>query len=166
MQEIWKHIPEYEGLYEVSNLGRIRSLLNTKTTFLKGRDDTNGYLKVALFKNLIRREMKIHRLAAMAFIPNPENKPQVNHINGIKSDNRIENLEWCSQSENSIHAYKKGLQVSRRGKDNNKTKLTEAQVLDIRGKFLHISSYKLAVIYDVYATTIQSIRRRRTWKHI
>lgn len=113
--EIWKDIDGYEGRYQVSNMGNVRSLYyhNTKgivrVKCLKPATDKKGYLRCALSKSNKLVTYKIHRLVATAFIPNPENLPQVNHINGDKSDNRIGNLEWCNNSQNQIHAYKNGL---------------------------------------------------------
>lgn len=111
MNEIWKDIKGYEGLYQASNLGRVRS----KKTILKPYKNTFGYLIVYLSKNNIRKNCRVHRLVAKTFIPNPENKPQVNHINGIKTDNRVENLEWCTNGENEKHAYKLGLKTINKG---------------------------------------------------
>jgi hypothetical protein len=102
--EIWKPIKDYEGLYEVSNLGRVKSLNYNRTKkegMLKLFEDKDGYLMVNLSKDKITYQFKIHRLVAETFIPNPENKPCVDHINTIKNDNRVENLRWVSCKENS-----------------------------------------------------------------
>ena len=102
--EIWKPIPGAEG-YEVSNLGNVRNA--NKTTHL-ALSILNGYYKVCLGKY---GTYLVHRLVAQTFIPNPKDKPQVNHINGNKRDNRAENLEWVTASENTQHAVKTGLKV-------------------------------------------------------
>lgn len=120
--EVWKDINEYEGLYQVSNLGRIKSLKrNTaREKIMKPKENRDGYFIVNLCKNGNITTKKIHRLVAENFIPNPENKYSVNHINGIKKDNRIENLEWATASEQAKHAVKTGLW---KWDDNRKIKL-------------------------------------------
>lgn len=123
MNEVWKDVIGYEGLYQVSNLGRIKSFRDKdgiKERILKYRkiglkSTTNKYMGVSLGKN---NDRYVHRLVAEAFIDNPENKKFVNHINGIKHDNRIENLKWCTKSENAIHAINTGLVNRGFGKDN------------------------------------------------
>jgi hypothetical protein len=117
MEEIWKDIPEYEGMYQISNLGNVKSqhynhmsgqkpgkLL--KVTLMK-----NGYVSLGLRMCDTNKTHLLHRLIAEAFIPNPDNKPNINHINAIRNDNCIENLEWCTQSENILHAFKMGTKV-------------------------------------------------------
>lgn len=113
--EIWRKIEGFES-YEVSNMGRVRSLdrVSCSGHKLTGKvliptQNQYGYLIVSLYKNGTRYIKRVHRLVSVAFIPNPEGKPQVNHIDGDKTNNRIENLEWCTNSENQIHAYKMGL---------------------------------------------------------
>ena len=103
-EEVWKSIRDYEGLYEVSNLGRIKSLNYRKTgkeKILKNIECENGYLIINLAKFGKYKTFKVHRLVAEAFIPNPENKPCVDHINTIREDNRVENLRWVTKEENN-----------------------------------------------------------------
>jgi hypothetical protein len=105
--EIWVPIQGYEGLYEISNMGRVKSLNYNRQgieQLLLPTSDKNGYLKVTLYKNKGSRK-SIHRLVAFAFIPNPENKPQVNHIWGKVDDNRASQLEWSTGSENMKHSF-------------------------------------------------------------
>lgn len=123
MDEIWKDIQGYEGLYKVSNMGRVKSLERTRNMNLPGRErgapvperilvpqkKKAGYLGVTLSKDGRIKNFRIHCLVAQAFLPNPYNKPQVNHINGIKWDNRFSNIEWATGSENQRHALMLGL---------------------------------------------------------
>lgn len=98
--EIWKDIKGYEGLYQVSSEGRVKSLKYGKEKILKSGKNSGGYLKVQLCKEGKIRHYLVHKLVAQAFIPNPNNKPFIDHINTIKTDNRVENLRWCTQKEN------------------------------------------------------------------
>ncbi|MDN6735933.1 MAG: NUMOD4 motif-containing HNH endonuclease [Tetragenococcus koreensis] len=121
MEEIWKNIPGYEGIYEASNLGRIRTHKN-KITFtekhgrrrwkqriLKQKTDKNGYKRVELWKDGQHKTRIVHQLVAITFLPNRENKPLINHKDCNPSNNHIDNLEWATYSENLIHAYVNGL---------------------------------------------------------
>lgn len=116
--EIWKDIKDSNGAYQVSNLGRIRSktryvknsgsysgVSKKSGIFLKQTTTKKGYKRLGLVFSGKRKSFQVHRIVALHFIPNPENKPQVNHINSIKTDNRVENLEWVNNSENIQHAY-------------------------------------------------------------
>ena len=117
--EVWKDIPNYEGYYQISNLGRIKSVArkvkyqnsyrNVKEKLKKTFIGKQGYERVELSKNGKIKKYNVHRIVANVFISNPLNKETVNHINGIKTDNRVENLEWATRSENELHAYKIGL---------------------------------------------------------
>lgn len=100
--EIFKDIEGYEGLYRISSWGRVFSIENSK--FLNPTLTEKGYSRVDLFDaDNKRKHHKVHRLVAMAFIPNPECKPQVNHLDGNKQNNSVTNLEWCTDEENKIH---------------------------------------------------------------
>ena len=110
MKEEWRDIKGYEGLYQVSNFGRVKSLNYARQHYEKEKalqTKPNGYVKVDLRHCGELSSRNVHRLVAEAFIPNPEGKTDVNHINGNKLDNRVENLEWCTRAENMLHCKEK-----------------------------------------------------------
>jgi hypothetical protein len=138
MKEKWVTIENYEGYYEISNLGNVKSLEKTitdilgrktlyKEKLLKSRIDKKGYIEVTLTKDKFRKHFKVHRLVALHFIGNKYNKPQVNHISGVKSDNSIKNLEWVTGSENCKHAYKMGLNTNLKNKAIRSSKIVECE---------------------------------------
>ena len=109
MKEIWKDIKEYEGIYQVSNMGNVR---RKKDNYIfKINKNSRGYRIITLTKNKKEYNLSVHRLVANTFIPNPDNLPQVNHIDGNKMNNKVDNLEWCTQSYNMIHAFKNKLEI-------------------------------------------------------
>lgn len=141
MIEIWKDIKGYEGKYQVSNLGNVKSLLdkqlNKREKILKPSFNDKGYLRVYLSKESKKATKTIHRLVAETFIPNLENKKTVNHIDGNKTNNRVDNLEWLSNTENQRHAWELGLKKGLKGDKNpmygknlsNETKLKISETL-------------------------------------
>lgn len=100
MEEIWKDIVGYEGLYQVSNLGNVRSVKRKVKLLRHGQDKERGYKNVILYRNGTRKMWLVHRLVAIAFVNNPENKPQIDHIDGNPSNNVVTNLRWCTVKEN------------------------------------------------------------------
>ena len=174
MKEIWKDIKGYEGSYQVSNLGRVKSLSReiyfsnrdyinlTKEIILKPGNNGKGYLCVSFSKNNRQKSFRVHRLVAKAFIPNLKNKPQVNHKDGDKKNNCIENLEWCDNYENFQHALKNNLIAS--GVRAGMSKLTKRQVLEI---CKDSRSFRvLGKIYGVNSSNISDIKNRKSWKRI
>lgn len=120
--EIWKDVKDFEGLYQISNTGKVRSLKrnNTNGKILKSAFNYKGYEVVYFSKNNKKYVRKIHRLVAESFIPNLNHKEQVNHIDGNKANNNVDNLEWCTCRENIIHAYRNNLFEKQRNSHKNK----------------------------------------------
>ncbi|MCL1654247.1 NUMOD4 motif-containing HNH endonuclease [Elizabethkingia miricola] len=177
--EIWKPVVGYEGSYEISNLGRVRSLdrivmRGLSKMPIKGCNITVftnhcGYRKASLAKVKEGKKSKkayfIHRLIANAFIPNPQNKPFVNHIDGVKLNNSIENLEWVNGSENIQHAYNTGLKEAKKGVNSQNSKFSELQIKEIRENFIKgEDTYKsVAEKYKVNRCTISRIIQNKTY---
>lgn len=117
IEEIWRDVKDYEGLYQVSNLGRAKRLKGRYMRcdkILKGHEDEFGYIRLHLSKNSKTKSSKLHRLVAKAFIPNPENKPQVNHIDENKTNNIVSNLEWVTAKENVNHGTRTNRAIKKR----------------------------------------------------
>jgi hypothetical protein len=174
--EMWKPIKGYIGLYEVSNLGRVKSLsreyTNSKGERRKVKESIrtlvlmNGYLKITIYKGIKPKDFRVHRLVAEAFKRNLKNKPYVNHKNGIKTDNRAINLEWCTAKENSAHAHKYGL-AKNVGENHNKALLTISQVIEICELLDgEVPVSKIASKFKVNNYVIHGVRLGKTWNHL
>lgn len=163
MLEIWKDIPGYEDYYQVSNLGNVKSLRKNKimSPCIAGR----GYNHLFLYKDKKASGFLVHRLVLLAFIG--YSNLVVNHKNGIKTDNRLENLEYCTYSENEQHAYKTGLKTNV-GENHSQSKLTENDVLEIRSLCLNgnLNQTEIAKMFNTNRRHVSSIKNRRIWKHI
>ena len=135
--------------------------------FLKNQKAKDGYLAVGLYNENGFKRKPVHRLVAEAFIPNVDNKPQVNHINGVKTDNRVENLEWCTEYENLKHAVETGLR-DLRGERNGNHKLNESEVIQIKRMLEKgdVQVCKIAEMYKVLPSAISKIKVGRTWRHL
>lgn len=167
MQEIWKDVAGYEGLYQVSNLGNVKSLSyrNTnKPKLLKKIKLSIGYETVSLAKDKVSKVFYIHRLVANAFIKNNNDLPTVNHIDGIKTNNIISNLEWMSFSDNNKHAHSTGLNIVKKGEEHHKSKLKKVDVMFIFNSKLSLRV--LAKKYNVSKTSIQDIKNGKNWSHL
>lgn len=164
--EKWKQIKGYEGLYKVSNTGKIK---DRKGNLMKERDNGNGYSYACLWKNGKDKYIGVHRLVAIAFIKNPLNKKCVNHIDANKKNNNVFNLEWCTVQENCKHTIKVG--HSTKGIKNPMAKLTEREVAEIRKKYFYFppnkgNSKQLSKEYRVSQGTIVNIGKNYRWKHV
>lgn len=156
MTEIWKDIKGYEGKYQVSNLGNVRSLNYNHTSELKllKFGYARGYSRVTLWDNGLCRDYSVHRLVAQTFIPNPNNYPYVNHKNEIKDDNRVENLEWCTERYNILY-----------GTCTQKIKINQPNRIEVRiddilfpsmsaaAKYLGVQPASLSVTFNCGRTT-------------
>lgn len=167
MEENWKIVEEC-SYYLISNMGNVKKIKNLNNMKAYDRE---GYVRIDLYDSRDKKYLKrsVHRLVAEAFIPNPLNKPQVNHIDGDKKNNRVENLEWCTQSENMKHAFKTGLCVPNplKGEDRHNSKMTEEKVILLRemydsGEFL---LKELAEEFNISISVAWKIAKRNTWKH-
>ena len=176
----WLPVKDYEGIYEVSNTGDLRSKdRKVKTWFgvrtcggkpVCGEVNRDGYRRVHMSEAKTGKKDRVylHRLVASAFIENPLNKPCINHKDGNKLNNSVDNLEWVTHQENVIHEYATGLCKGPRGELCGTHKLTEKQVVTIRNCWTEgvLLQKELAKMFDVSRECISSIVHKRNWKHI
>ena len=173
--EVWKDIKGYEGYYQISNFGRVKRLatkVSGKLGSIRSLPERmitprkqNDYLCVAL-QNNNRVNIRIHRLVAIHFIPNTKNRLEINHIDGDKKNNNVDNLEWCTRKENVNHAHKIGLVKKRLGEQANFSKLTEKQVIEIKYNTKSMTLKKISLIYGVSPDCIWRIKAGKNWKHV
>lgn len=176
-QEIWKDVIGYEGWYQVSSLGNVRSL----PRMVRGRfnnsmrkpgktlgihPNSKGYATVSLGHGRGNsKSIKLHRLVLTHFKSNPHNYPEINHIDGNKLNNRVENLEWCNRKQNIAHAVKNELMYTRRGSECSR-KLTEAQAQFIKDNRGIIPKRELMERFNIKYATVTSIQCGYSWKHL
>ncbi len=174
MGEIWKQIVGYEGCYEISSLGSVKSMervvingvrnKSIKSRILKQWATPTGYIYVTLSKNGVRKNEIVHILAATAFIDNPDKKPQVNHIDGVKSNNRICNLEWNTAKENCDHKINV-LKKHNKGDSHPSSKLNSLEVESIRK--MYTDGVRQSIISEKYSIAknhVSDIVNYRKWK--
>lgn len=170
--EIWRPIVGYEGLYEISNLARIKSLSKAGSPgeqFLKlgAKDLSTGYSNVQITKSSKPLTKRIHRLVAEAFLVKPEGLHCVNHKDGVKANNLLENLEWVTYSENVKHAYRLGLSKPPIGEIQGNSKLKTVQVLEIIELMKEgVSNKDIASKYQIGSVNISRIRNGKRWAHM
>ena len=178
--EKWKDIEDYEGRYQISNLGRVKSLkrktfryIRESSIIMKPLKGDGRYFQISLWKNGKDKKMYIHRLVGIYFIPNPDNKPQVNHTDGNRLNNHVKNLEWSTGSENIKHAFDTGLiteehirnmslkssKISRKFSDHD---IYQIFALYKKG----FSKAHIARTYNAGETTIRNILSKITYKHV
>lgn len=177
-EEIFKPVKGYDGLYEISNHGKVKSLPKIwgtrrvigkkgETELMAAKVD-NGYPRVVLSKNSITKSFSVHRLVAEAFVENPNNYPIVNHINSIRDDNYYENLEWTTYKGNAIHAFQNGNRKGQLGEANPQSKYKDRDIKII--KKLHLDGYysqnEIAEMFEDRQGNISRIVNGQRWKHI
>ena len=183
MKEIWKKIvyKNVPPIYEVSNLGRIRRIaheLNTKNQFgefptkrkekyMHFTNNSNGYPMFTPQRDKEKQAHVVHRIVATAFIPNPENKPCVNHKDFDRTNNHLSNLEWVTYRENTLHATQNGVLVSYKGRESNLAKYTEKQVREVYNLCKSgLSQSKAGAVVGMPRPTVASIMQKVSWRHI
>lgn len=167
MVEVFKDIPGFPE-YQASNLGNIKSLKVTQgktSRILKPSNNGRGYRQVVLSINKKAKTMKVHRLVMFAF--NGVSELMVNHINGIRHDNRLENLEYCDNSYNQIHSVRIGNHSTKHGENSHYSTITEETALSIKSLLSkNVNSKEIEILFGVSKYIISKIKTGKTWKHL
>lgn len=174
--ETWKSITGYER-YQISSFGRVKSLEKqdkcpnggefVRREMIMKLSTSNGYKRVGLLKNGKYKHFFVHRLVAQEFIPNPLGKIYVNHIDSVRDNNRVENLEWCTQKENVIHSHKMGRHPKRLGKDHPNSTLTKEQAIEIKKLISEgLMPTPISKIIGVNVGIIYNIKAGKSWKYV
>jgi hypothetical protein len=168
--EVWKQIPGFED-YSVSTWGRVRREtpgINTYAGKILKPGKARNYLYVIIYSSGKTKRFTIHRLVAENFLPNPDDKPQVDHIDNNKENNNVVNLKWATALENTGRSWKEGSHEKLKGSGNGNSKLTEKQVLEIKVLLEHgiLMDKQIAKIYNVGAPRISKIKNGMNWKHL
>lgn len=161
-EEIWRDIDGYDGKYQVSNFGRVKSFKYCREGRLLKASLKSGYPFVQFGKR--GKQVCIHRLVAKAFIPNPDSKPEVNHIDGNPLNNHVDNLEWCTRAENQRHAFATGLQIAVQGEDVHNAKLKNTDAQYIRDNPDGLTVKALAAKFAVSESTIAEIQLGKRYR--
>ena len=175
MKERWLDVLNFEGLYQVSNLGNVRSLQKSKkhskkdSILLRPNKTRYGYNHVVLTKGDKKCDFLVHRLVAAAFIQNPENKPCVNHKDSDKTNNNVNNLEWCTHKENIRHAIDSNRMdwtKAKRGSEHGMAILNEEKVLAIKRALKFKTIKEVSIIFDISYNLTYMIAKEKNWKHV
>lgn len=174
----WEIVPLTEGCFSCTPEGIVRGndryinhplvgRKHVREKILKHQVDPYGYHLVSISMNGVRKKTFVHRIVALTFIPNPQQKPFINHKDGNKSNNSVDNLEWCTHSENTLHAFANGLMVAKKGEKNHSAKLSDKQVEEIKKLLLQgKTQYSIAKKFSVHKVTIFDIKHGKTWAHL
>lgn len=166
-KEEWRWVVGYEGLYMVSDLGNVMSMKDergsTPMTILKQGACNSGYLHVTLHKDGHGKTVMVHRLVATAFLPNPDNKTQVNHKDGNRKNNHLSNLEWVTCSENILHSFRV-LGRDTKGRKKTSKKLTKEQIIEIY--LSEENGQEVAKRFNISDTMVYNIRNGKCWSEI
>jgi hypothetical protein len=157
-KEQWIDIKGYEGIYQVSNTGKVKSLIGNKIKIRKPKLDNKGYYQINLHKNNKSKTFRLHRLVAESFIPNTSSKPFVNHKNFIKTDNSIDNLEWSTPLENTRHYIYNGEKNRKRPYENKTYERVKFSMDDLNEMHkLYLSGFTLSQIAEQYNIRTMSV---------